>query len=131
MQLPDGTYLASEFNYSLPRHHKGYNTVGYKNHTRGGDGQRDHSYLTNVRINRENDRGYYSGHTYESPVCEHAEGAKRGSGGYHKANTEENGAKLALFHNSGNENSNLQPSSRTLAFSKAVKPDDMDVDLAT
>ena len=69
VQSPDGTYLASEFNYSLPRRPKGYNTVGYKHYDHGRSEQADPRFWTNVRANRENDKGYHSDRTYESPVC--------------------------------------------------------------
>ena len=126
MQLPDGTYLASEFNYSLPRHHKGYNTVGYKCHTQGGNNKRDHSYLTNVRTNRENDKGYYSDHTYERPVCDHPQLSKSGSAGYHEVNTEGNGSQ-----SSRNEDTNLQQNVTLLTCPRTERPDNFQVDLAT
>ena len=68
VQCPDGTYLASEFNYSLPRPPKGYDTVGYKHHNYDRNDQADPRFWTNVRPDRENDKGYYSDRTYESPV---------------------------------------------------------------
>ena len=69
VQSPDGTYLASEFNYSLPRRPKGYDTVGYKHYNHDRSEQADPRFWANVRPIRENDKGYYSDRTYESQVC--------------------------------------------------------------
>ena len=57
--------LAKEFNYSLPRQHKGYDTMGYK-----FPSLPDQRSMATFLPIRENDNGYYSEHTYESPVCE-------------------------------------------------------------
>ena len=83
VQLPDGTYLAPEFNYSLPRQRKGYDTIGYKYRTQAGGKQSGHDGMTTFRPDRERDRGYYSDHTYESPACEHGGVTGRGNFGYH------------------------------------------------
>ena len=64
IRLPDGTYMASEFNYSLQRQTRGYDTREYKRPS-----QLDHSSMATFRPALEKDKGYYSDHTYESPVC--------------------------------------------------------------
>ena len=61
----DGTYRASEFNYSLPRQRKGYDTVGYKHPS-----QSDPRFMGTFPLFFEKERGYNSDHTYESPMCE-------------------------------------------------------------
>ena len=116
-QLPDGTYLASEFNYSLPRQRKGYDTVGYKCH--GGEGyrQRDHHISQNDRPSRGNDKGYYSDHTYESPMCGKVQTANSDIAGYHKVNQEE---KVELCHSS-DPDKNEDPRVTTLTFPRAQK----------
>ena len=68
MQHQDGTYLASEFDYSLPRHCKGYDTVGYKHYNPQISAREDPRFFTNIRPDRENDKGYYSDRIYESPI---------------------------------------------------------------
>ena len=70
MHLPDGTYLASEFNYSLPRHHKGYDSVCYKYHSKDGINKSGPYLMATFRPGHEKDKGYYSDHTYESPRCD-------------------------------------------------------------
>ena len=68
MQSPDGTYMASEFNYSLPRRPRGYDTVDYKQHNHDINDHAAPRFWTNVRPDRQNDEGFYSDRTYESPV---------------------------------------------------------------
>ena len=85
IQSPDGTYLASEFNYSLPRKRE-YDSVGYKHHTLDGNSQLDPRFMKNIKPDREHDKGYYSDRTYESPICDHGPTAGRGSMGYHTVN---------------------------------------------
>ena len=86
LSLPDGTYLVSEFNYSMPRTLRGYATVGYKTQNRDGIGQSDPRLKRTFRHNPENDKGYYSDHTYESPMCERGQIGISGTVGYHKVN---------------------------------------------
>ena len=86
LSLPDGTYLASEFNYSMPRTLKGCDTLGYKFQSRDKHGQSDQRLMKTFRPNRENDKGYYSDHLYESPMCEHAQMRNSDTAGYHKVN---------------------------------------------
>ena len=69
IQSPDGTYLASEFNYTLSRQRKGYDTVGYKHYIQKDNAQSDPRFKTIVRADRETDTGYYSDRMYESPIC--------------------------------------------------------------
>ena len=64
---PDGTYLASEFNHTVPRQHKGYDTVGYKHYNPHPSAQINPRFFTNISHEHENDKGYYSDRTYESP----------------------------------------------------------------
>ena len=69
VQSPDGTYLASEFNYSLPRRPKGYDTIGNKHYSHDRNEQEDPRFWTNARLNREKGKEYNSDRTYKSPVC--------------------------------------------------------------
>ena len=87
MQSPDGTYLASEFNYSLPRQNKGYDTVGYKYHSPDRNTQSDPRFMANIRTGPEKDKGYYSDRTYESPICDHGHVTSGGSIGYDTVNS--------------------------------------------
>ena len=87
MQSPDGTYLASEFNYSLPRQHKGYDSVGYKYRSHERNIQTDPRFMTNIRPRPEKDKGYYSDRTYESPICDHGPVDNGDTTGYHTVNS--------------------------------------------
>ena len=99
MHTPDGTYLASEFNNSLPRHQKGYDTIGYK-HQRGNRNEpRDHPFPTNFRTNHATDKGYYSDHTYESPLSGHGHMANSGLEGYHRVNPNQEESDVEFHRN--------------------------------
>ena len=74
MQPLDGTYSASEFNTTLPKHHKGYDTVGYKHFSLDRNPQSDQRFASNIIPDRGNDKGYYSDRTYESPITYPATG---------------------------------------------------------
>ena len=69
MRSPDGTYLASEFNYTLSRQHKGYDIVGNKHFHQDINIQLDPRFATVVKPDRQTDKGYYCDRTYESPIC--------------------------------------------------------------
>ena len=103
MHTPDGTYLASEFNYSLPRHQKGYDPIGLKHQSSDKTSQRDHPFATNARPKHENDKGYYSDHTYESPRRGLGQMANSGSVGYRHVhvNADENDAGVESRQNIG------------------------------
>ena len=91
MQTPDGTYLAAEFNYSLPRQKKGYDTIGYKHHSLNRNNQLDPRFAANIRPTHEVDKGYHTDRTYESPVSESTHVPGRGNAGYHTVNHDEKG----------------------------------------
>ena len=56
-QSPDEKYFPSEFEYSLPRQRKGYDTVGYKHYSLDKNTKSDPRFLADVRSLRENDKG--------------------------------------------------------------------------
>ena len=89
MQTPDGTYLASEFNYSLPRQCKGYDTIAYKHHNLDGNAELDPRSVANAIPVYEKDKGYYTDRTYESPIHDRIHTPGHGNAGYHTVNREE------------------------------------------
>ena len=136
MKLPDGTYLASDFNYTLPTHRKGYDTVGYKSQSGNSRNQWHHRFSTDARNNRGNDKGYYSDHTYESPISGLGQMANPGSLGYQQVNTDVNGTdsntQLRQSNNTDNNDhlcTNTLPG--TLTFPRIDKTDRFNVDNAT
>ena len=103
MQLPDGTYLASDFNYSLSRHRKGYDTVGYKCQSGDSRDQWGRHFSPNARATHGNDKGYYSDHTYESPVSGMGQMANPGVIGYQQVNPDVNGTGDQLRESSDSD----------------------------
>ena len=130
--MPDGTYLAPEFNYSLPRNPKGYDTVAYKYHTGGRIDQRKYPFSENVRTGRENDKGYHSDHTYESPMHGHVRTAP-GPVGYHPVDPEENKPIVDMCQGS-NFDRTKDPRAKimegTLSFPRSGKPGNGDANIA-
>ena len=136
MQLPDGTYLASDFNYSLPKHRKGYDTVGYKSQSGDNRGQWHHRFSTNARNNHGTDKGYFSDHTYESPISGLGQMSNPGTIGYQQVNTDINGTNTGTHLRQGNNTDNNDHLSTktlpgTLTFPRIDKPDSFNVDHAT
>ena len=130
--MPDGTYLAPEFNYSLPRIPKGYDTVAYEYPNGGRVGQREHPFSENVRTSRENDKGYYSDRTYESPMRGH-ERTTPGPVGYHQVDPEENKPMVGMCQSS-NYDRTKDPRAKiidgTLSFPGFGRPDNGDANMA-
>ena len=129
MQMASGNYLNSELSYSLPRHPKGYDTVGYKYHTTGRNDKQDYPFSANVRIGRENDKGYYSDHTYESPVCGAAQVSKSGSVGYQQVKPDEKGTDVDTLPGNNFDTNNDHRAKTTqgiLTLPKTSKPDTFD-----
>ena len=121
MRSPDGTYLASEFNYTLSRKHKGYDTVGYKHYDHDQNAELDHRFMATVRPDWEKDKGYYSERTYESPIFV----AERVPRGFLKDSPHVKGVDDAMcesFSSDGRkEHPNAKTQSGTLTFSRANK----------
>ena len=116
MQSPDGTYLASEFNYSLPRKPKGYDTVGYNYHSHDRNTQLDPRFMTSIRPDTQNDKGYYSDRTYERPICDQAPVAGRDTIGYHRVNSVAKGTEDEIGYTASlniNNYLNMNTSSET------------------
>ena len=134
MQTPDGTYLASEFNYSLPRHQKGYDTIGFKYRSGDRAGQLDHPTWTDVRTKGENGKGYYSDHAYESPRCGLAQMANSGLVGYRQVSADENeaGAESRQSNDSFSKGDpRVTKLPRTLTFPRHDIPDGYNLDRGT
>ena len=112
--------MASDFNYSLPKHRKGYNTVGYKCPSGDSRDQWGHHFSTNTRPSHGNDKGYYSDHTYESPIPGKGQMANSATIGYQEVNPDVNGTE--------NELRQTSHSDRTLTFPRFDKPVNFDVD---
>ena len=74
--------MASEFDYSLPRQRKGYDTVDYKQKRDDRNAQSDPRIVANVRPYGDNDKGYYSDRTYESPLSGRTHPEESGDIGY-------------------------------------------------
>ena len=134
MHTPDGTYLASEFNDSLLRHQKRYDTIGLKYRSEDRAGQLDHPTWTNVRTKGENDKGYYSDHAYESPRCGLAQMANSGLVGYRQVSADENEAGAESRQSSdsfskGDPRVTKLPG--TLTFPRPDKPNSYNLDRGT
>ena len=136
MQLPDGTYLASDFNHSLPKHRKGYDTVGYKTQSGDSRDQWHHHFSTNARNSHGNVKGSYSDHTYESPISGLGQMTHPSTIGYQQVNTDANGTdtNTQLSQSSNTDRNNPFRKTTlpgTLTFPRNDKPDNSNVDHAT
>ena len=68
--------------------------------------------MTTFKFNREKDKGFYSDHTYESPVCDNGIVAGRGNTGYHTVNLSEVETDVELNQNR-NTDTHSKPAAHT------------------
>ena len=116
----------------MPRTLKGYDTLGYKFQSRDKHGQSDQRSMKTFRPYRQNDKGYYSDHTYESPMCGHGQMVNSGTVGYHKVNQGTIEPKAQSHRNNSsvmNGDPSVMTNSGRLTFPRTNTPNNTDAHL--
>ena len=88
--------------------------------------------MRTFRPNRETGKGYYSDHTYESPMCGHGQMRNSGTVGYHKVNqgTMEPKSQSHRINSSDmNGDSSAMTNSGRLTFPRTNTPNNTDAQL--
>ena len=109
----------------MPRQNESYGDTGLKYHNFDGKKQPKNQFMTNVRINSNKDKGYYSDHTYESPLRDHGRTAGPGIVGYNMVNPEEIQTQFQERRNSNSdahEDPILDTSSGMFSFPRGQEP---------